>query len=863
MPEKSVKQLAKQFHLNAQQLEELLKLLREEQSPAYILRYRKDLAGNLSYQNLEELLRDSRRQEETEKERRKVRSKLLEQGALTEDLEQKLTAAETISELIDYYVPFRPRKRSRSRLAVDQGLEPLARTVFKQEEPIPLMSEAAAKYVDAARGVASVGDALDGIFHIICDWIAEEKSHRDKQREVLLREGKVVARGAEKSIPGRLRSEFRDYLNFAEPIKQVHGHHALCLQHGKRLKVLNYEVHPPLDYMYRAAAELYLRGGAEQFNQVDVRFGAADAVPEKEALGELTGAEFLYFCIRYSLANVLAPVLTREVERQLRRDAEDRALEIIRRNLKTRLMMSPLGSVRTLGICPGYRTGCKLAALDEKGGVLETDTVHPHTPLMETEKGEARILELIQKHNLAVAVVGDGTGSQETEALLAKIITEKCPNLRYAVLTQAEAEAYAASPVAAKELPDLSEGVRASVSLARRALDPLVELTKINLRSLCSGEYVDDCDAAALKKTMHDVAQECVAEVGVDLNAAPLSLLRCVPGLNSVSAAELVKWREAHTRFETRDDLKQVPKVDENAWRQAAGFVRIEPAKNPLDGTRIHPDHCQLSTAILAQLQVTPEELRTEDGRGKVSKTRNAANYADLEKNFGAHYLVIKDVLDEMVNPWPDPRKGGIGIVLRTRPLSLQDLQPGQALLGTVRKVVDFGAFVDVGLGEDGLVHISELSDKFVQSPYDVVSEGDLVRVKVVEVDAEKRRIALTMRSEAARKPARKRTERPEREEGRRAPAARLTDAEVPKAEGARVRAPQSTVGRGSRRVQKLMETKGPRKAPEPAAAAPAKKEAEKPPEQKKHEPPQVAKASDIVGKIGFAAVEKRGKRSD
>jgi len=863
MPEKSLKQLGKQYHLNPEQLEELLQLLRGEQSPAYLLRYRKDLAASLTCEDLSELLAESQRLQEVEKERRKIRNKLLEQGVLTDELEQKLNAAETVTELIDHYVPYRPRKRSRSRLAIDQGLEPLARAVFEQEEPIPLMAEAAKEYVDPSRGVPEAADVLEGTFHIICDWIAEEKTHRDKQREVIEQEGKVRARGVQKSLPSRLRNEFREYLSFEAPLKQVHPHQALCLQRGKRLKALSFSVDAPLKYMYRMAADLYLGGGAEQFNQIDVRFGETEKIPEREELGELSGAEFLYFCVKYSLAGILAPVLVRERERRLRSDAEKRALRIVRRNLRARLMVAPLRNKRILGISPGYRTGCKLVALDEKGAMLANAIVHPHTPLFDTDKAIAKIVEMIQQYDLSLAVIGDGTGCQETEALLADIIADGCPEFRYAVLSEAEAAAYAESPASAREFPDLADGLKTAVSLARRALDPLRELTKINIRSLCPKEYMDDVDGAELKKLVHEVAVDCVAEVGADANGAPGSLLRWVPGLGGGAAADLAKLREEQGRFESREAIKQVPKLTEDLWRQAVGFLRVEPAANPLDATRIHPDHYAVATGVLEQLEVTLDELPQKESRDKIRQGRNSVNYADLEKKFGSHYLLIKDILDELGTPWPDPRREGTGPVLRSRVLSFDDLAAGQALLGTVRKVVDFGAFVDVGLSEDGLVHISELSDRFVESPYDVVSEGELVRVKVVEVDSEKKRIALTMRSEeATRRPPRRRTPRPEHERARVPADARTARADVPRGTpGHGIRAPQSTVGKDSRRVRKIIERK-----PDTAPAKPAESTAPQqtdgaPAEPATTEPPRPAKASELMGKLGFAAVEKRGKR--
>jgi len=866
MSEKAHRDLARRHHLSIEQVQELLRLLGSAVSSPYILRYRKDLSANLTYDDLELLRRESLRLENLERERQKILKKLEEQGVLTDELRQKLNASETVDELIDCYVPFRPRKRSRSRLALAQGLEPLARRIFSQDEAIPLLSAAAEPYVDAAKGLPDVAEVLDGTFHIICDWIAEEKSHRDKQRQVLKAQGTFASWGTSKSIPPSLRGEFRDYLSYEVPLRDVHPTHMLALMRGKRLKVLAHAVKPPLGQMYRTAADLYLRGGAEQFSQIDLQFHEAQAAPKGAALGELTGPEFLYWCIRHSLAGVLTPILTREVERQLRRQAEELAADIIRRNLRAQLMAAPLKGQRVLGISPGYRTGCKLAALDQNGTLLEMAIVYPHTPRFEIDQAKQHIAELIQKHKLTAAAIGDGTAEQETESLIATLIAEKFPELRYAVLSEKLAACYAASSLAERELQGLDRGLKSAVSLGRQLLDPLQELTKVNLKDLCPARYVQEVDSLVLEKIIRRVAEQCTAEVGPDINEAPRTLLKYVPGLDGARALEAVKWREQKGRFANRAQLKQVPKIDEEAWRQAVGFVRLQGSDNPLDVTRTHPDYYPVVTAILEQLGLSLESLREEEARKGIARRRGEVKFADLEKRFGVHYLLIKDMLDELVEPWPDPRLKGDGPMLRRRPLTFDDLQPGQVLHGTVRKVVDFGAFVDIGVSEDGLVHISELSDDFVRSPHDVVSVGDIVRVRVVEVDPQKRRIALSTRSqEVARKPARRRRE----------PAAvsksdrrREQPAAVPQAKSkGGVRAPQSTLGRDSRRVQKLAAfARKKRERPRAPAAAEVARErrseqAPRKPDEKQKERPERVQLHELLSKLDFAAIEKRGEQ--
>lgn len=865
MPEKALKKLAKRYHLSLEQLDELLQLLKAQDSPFYILRYRRDLAANLTTQDLDALREHYRESHNLEKEKSKILKKLQEQGTLTEELEQRMDSAETMRELLDYYVPYRPRKHSPSRQALSQGLEPLARSVVAQEEHIPLMSDAAAPFVDPEKGLETVGHVLNGVHHIICDWLAEEKAHRDRQRTLLRVHGNVVARGVGKAIPSRLRGEFKDYLHFEAKAKDIRPHQMLSLARGQRLRVLTYDIQPPLLAMCRAAAGHYMRGKAEEFDQIDAVFHDADPIPEGEALGELTGSEFLYFCVRQSLCDILAPILSKELERELSREAEELALKIVCRNLRSRLMARPLKDTRVLAVSPGYRTGCKLAALDETGGVLDSCIVYPHTPRLEKEEAKEKIVQLVQTHSLSVAAIADGTAFHETEALISEIIAETCSDLQYTVVGVTGIDTYVGGQLARAELPDLSADLQAAACVGRRLQDPLLELAKLSLRSLCTAQYAQDLNAAAFKRTLARVTEECVAEVGADVNTGPQMLLKYVPGLNAATATELVQYRAAKGPFRDRQAVRDVPKIDEDMCRRAVGFLKVTDSDNPLDVTRIHPDNYPVVMAVLEQLGMSLESLRTQEGRDEVKRRRGEINFADMEKRFSVHYLLIKDLLDELSDPWPDPRLKEKGPFLRQRQLTFEDLQPDQTLSGTVRKIVDFGVFVDVGLSEDGLVHISELSDEFVHTPYDVVSVGEQVNVRVIEVDPEKRRIALSMRAPGARKappkqkPTRRREgeyTRTERQPSRPAPAG---------VSGRPVHRPQSTLGPESRRVQKVAAFRPVDKAgarPEMKKAQPRQDRTESTQEE-----PAAEKAGgglkDLLTKLEFAEIEKRGKASD
>ncbi|MFW6457045.1 MAG: S1 RNA-binding domain-containing protein, partial [Planctomycetota bacterium] len=767
----------------------------------------------------------------------------------------------SMSELIYYYVPYRPRKRSRSRHALAQGLAPLARRVFGQDDPIQLMSAVAEEYVDSEVGLEDIGDVLDGVFHIVCDWMAEEKTHRDKQRYVLRDEGRLVSKKSGRG-KGRYRREFRDYMNFSAPVSDVHPYHVLCMMRGKRMKVLRYEVDAPLKDMFREAADLYLRGGAEQYQEIDVMFGEQSDPPEHEKLGDLSGAEFMYWCIRNSLEKVLAPILTRELERELRREAEKLAVNIVRRNLRTQLMRKPLVDERVMGLNPGLRTGCKLAVVGEDGEVMEKTVVYPHTPRNEKEEAKEVISGLVEEYDISVVAVGQGTASEDTEKFLAEIIEEECPDLKFAVVDDEPAKEYSGSRQANKELPGVKKAMRMSVFMARQMLDPLRELTKINLRDLYTARYVQEIDGKILNETMREVAEECAALVGPDMNDAPVPFLSYVPGLDYNKAGQIDEYRRENNGFRRRRHLSKVDEIDEDTWRRSVGFMRLRDSDTPLDDTRIHPEHYVVAETMLKQMGYTSDDLADEEVREEIKKSQGDVKFAALEKQFDVHYLLLKDIADELAIRWPDPRLNLEGPVLRQKPLRFEDLEPLQVLYGTVRKVVDFGAFVDVGVSEDGLVHISELSDEFVESPYDVVSVGDLIKVRVVEVDPERRRIALSMRSEKAAKKAakrkaraRKKAEKREEEKRRRREKAKeVPEADLPSSVGQA----RSNVGKKSRRMQKLEEYgkegakkdtgKDKKKGKQKAAGE----------EEKKREKPE--NMGDLLDQLDIASVEKRGE---
>ncbi|MFO8008621.1 MAG: Tex-like N-terminal domain-containing protein [Candidatus Brocadiia bacterium] len=865
MPEKALKSVASKFHLTVDQAQRILELLDAGYSIPYIMRYHKELAANLEPASFYELMEERTRLEKLDSRRRKILKKLEEREVLTEELEERIQQAEDMRELIDYYVPYRPRKRSRSRLALSQGLRPLATELLNQEEFVADLSPAAEPFLDPEEGLERVEDVLEGVFYIIADWIAEEKSHRDRQREVLREEADLVVRRARRSLPGRLMREFKQYFDYRQPVKSLHPYHMLVILRGKREKVLDYKVEPPLEQMERAAADLYLAGGVRAFDQVMSELGESVLTSDGEDLKKLNSSEFLVACIKHSLENILAGIIARELDKELVKQAESLALDIIRRNVKSLLMVRPVPQP-TLGVHPGYRTGCNLAALDAEGNVLETTTVYPHAPQKERKEATAEIGRLVEEHGLEVVAIGDGTGAEETEELMAGIIAESFGELRYAMITELGLDAYCTSRSARNEMQDLPEGERAAVSVGRRMLNPLAEMVKINPRELCPDPYPDDVNGGRLKRLLDRIIEECVCSVGVDVNSSCYSMLRYVCGVDPEKALALVAYRDRNGPLSSRREVRQVPKIDEDSCERAIGFMRVQGSDNPLDVTRIHPRHYPVAESICQQVEVSLSDLISEEGRAEFGAKRSDVQLTELEKQFDVHYLLLKDIVEEMVNPWPDPRQDQPGPVLRARRLSLEDLEPDQWVEGTVRNIVDFGVFVDIGVGEDGLIHISELADSYVETPYDVVSVGDSVRVRVVRVDIERKRIALSLREESARPERRGRPSRRKRREREdRAPAAAGARADVPdKTPGSAIRAPKSTVGSKSRRVQKASLSDRLSKTEKQILKTPAAEAQEAEAEEgRKGQEGEQEDLGGLLDKLDFANIERRGKPSD
>jgi len=635
----------------------------------------------------------------------------------------------------------------------------------------------------------------------------------------------------------------------------------LTIMRGKRFKALQYRIEAPLSAMEHAAAGLYLAGGASQLDQIYAELDQAALAEDGESLKKLNSSEFLVACIRYGLQNILAAITAREFEKELQKKAEEFALDTIRRNVKSLLMARPLRQP-VLAIHPGYRTGCNTAVVGPDGAVLAHTTVYPHQPQRQLQEAREKLCALIEEHDVKVVAIGKGTACEETEELISALIAEKFPELRYTVVDEVGLEAYASSRAARNELPDVPTDERSAVAVGRRLIDPLGELTKINPRELCPEPYAEEVNGGALKTMLDRVIEECVCKVGADVNTAHFGMLRHICGLGPEKARKLIEYREKEGPLANRLQIKNVPDIDDDAYERCVGFLKVAASSNPLDVTRIHPRYYPLAQDICNQLGIPLESLATEEGRRQFGEHRSEIKLAELEKQYGTHYLLLKDIIDEMAEPWPDPRSSNAGPVLRQKRLRMEDLEVDQWLEGTVRNIVDFGAFVDIGVGEDGLVHISELSDRFVESPYDVVAVGDSVRVRVLRVEKEKGRIALSMRSEsAARRPrAGEQRRRPERSESR---PSRPAATPVPSTTTPGIYAPKSTIGAQSRRVQKATVSVDRLSKTDQQMLKKPKEEEAKPQEAKKEQAAEEATPGGLLARLNFATIERRGEAKD
>ena len=710
--------LAKELDKSPEHVENVVRLIDEGNTIPFIARYRKELHGAMDDTALRTLADRLQYLRNLDKRREEVKSAIEGQGKLTEELSAAIDAAATLAEVEDLYRPYKPKRRTRATVAREKGLEPLAQLLYAQEKDGPAPEEAAGDYVAAEKGVESVEDALQGAGDIIAEWISDDADIRKGLRELVWRKGWLVSAAAAKEPEDTV---YRLYYDFKSPLNRAMGHQVLAINRGEREEILKVSVEMDRETALIPIRRAVLRPGAPAM--AFVRAAAEDAYDR-----------------------LIFPSVEREMRNLLTENADEGAIHNFALNLKPLLMQPPVKGKVTMGLDPGYRNGCKVAVVDGTGKVLDTAVVYP--TFSEKKKQEAidALARLIRKHGVAHIAIGNGTASRETEQMTVELIRQVGGGVSYMIVNEAGASVYSASKLAAQEFPDFDVNLRSAVSIARRLQDPLAELVKIDPKSIGVGQYQHDMPQARLDETLSGVVEDCVNAVGVDLNTASAPLLSYVAGLNNTTAKNIVAYREENGAFTGRKQVLKVPKLGPKAFEQCAGFLRVPESKNVLDHTGVHPESYEAAEKLLSLCGYSLNDVAA-GGIGALRERVKEQGEAQAAQACGVGVPTLRDIVAELMKPGRDPRDELPKPILRTDVLEMKDLKPGMELTGTVRNVIDFGVFVDIGVHQDGLVHISQLgAPRRVRHPSEVCAVGDIVTVWVLEVDEKKKRISLTMK---------------------------------------------------------------------------------------------------------------------
>jgi uncharacterized protein len=706
--------LARELKIRPEQARAAVELMDAGNTVPFIARYRKEKTGSLNDEILRDLSERLLYLRGLETRQQQIADSIREQGKLTPELEKKIFAAETLAAAEDLYRPYRPKRKTRASAARARGLEPLAERILQQKRGDSLQKEAE-KYIDSQKEVPDSETALAGAGDILAEDIAERAEFRAWIREKTYRKGTLISAARDADA----ESVYERYYSFEEPLSKVAGHRVLALNRGEKEKYLTVHIEAPeeeiLQYLYRQT----VRTRQPEFVQ------------------------FLQKVIADSYHRLIAPAIERELRNELTDQAEEGAIRVFGKNLAQLLMQPPIAGQTVLGWDPAFRTGCKLAVVDATGKVLDTAVIYPTAPQNKKEEAKKVLRRLIDRYGVTLISLGNGTASRESEAIIAEFLREWKNPVSYVIVNEAGASVYSASRLATEEFPEFDVGQRSAASIARRLQDPLAELVKITPESIGVGQYQHDMNQKKLSHALEQVVEDCVNRVGVDLNTASAALLQYVSGLTKTTAANIVAYRDANGRFYSRRELLKVPKLGPKAYEQCAGFLRIRNGKNPLDATSVHPESYDAAESVLRALGYRKEDLR----KGALPQLNaEKSEKEQLAAAAGIGMPTLEDILEELRKPGRDPRESMPKPIFRTDVLEIADLRPGMKLTGTVRNVVDFGAFVDIGVHQDGLVHISQMSDRYIRHPLDVVSVGDIVEVEVLAVDEKKKQIALTMK---------------------------------------------------------------------------------------------------------------------
>lgn len=714
--EKIIDELSIELNIEKNKIGNTIKLIDEGNTIPFIARYRKEVTGNLSDEVLRKLNDRLIYLRNLEARKDEVIRLIDEQGKLTEELKNSILNASILTEVEDLYRPYKQKKRTRATIAKEKGLEPLAKLIISQTVKDGNKDEIVTKYINKEKGLETVEECINGALDIIAEDISDNAKYRKKIRGITYRTGKLVTTAVNKDES----TVYDMYYNFSEEIKKLPSHRILAITRGEKEKVL--KVKPDLD---EESVLKYL---------------------EREILkGDSIFKDDLILCIEDSYKRLIKPSIEREIRGELFEEASEKAIEVFGVNAKNLLMQPPIKNVVVMGFDPAYRTGCKIAIIDDTGKLLDYTTIYPTQPQNDIVGATKSMIELINKYNVNIIALGNGTASRESEKFIAEVIKKIDKKVYYAIVSEAGASVYSASELATKEYPDINVSIRGAISIARRLQDPLAELVKIDPKSIGVGQYQHDVNQKRLDESLTGVVENVVNNVGVDINTATPSLLSYVSGVNKQVATNIVKYREENGKFNSRKEFLKVPKLGKAAFVQCAGFLKVPESKNILDNTMVHPESYEKAEELISSLGFNIKNLTTKNMGEVISKLDNV-NIDNISKTLNVGSLTMQDIVTELKKPGRDPRDEMPKIVVKSDVLSIDDITEGMILTGTVRNVVDFGAFVDVGIKNDGLVHISEISDKYVRNPMEEVAVGDIVKVKVIGIDKAKGKVSLSMK---------------------------------------------------------------------------------------------------------------------
>ena len=708
--------IAEELNIKTKQVENTIKLIDEGNTIPFIARYRKEVTGGLSDEVLRTFGERLNYLRNLEKRKEEVTNSIEEQGKLTEEIVKDLENAITLAEVEDIYRPYKQKKKTRATVAKAKGLEPLAEIILAQEET-KAIQEIAAEYISKEKEVKTVEEAIQGALDIIAEMISDNPEYRKLIKQIIYSKG-IIKTTATKPEE---KSAYEMYYDYSENVNKIPSHRILAINRGEKEEFLKVKIEKEEDKILEKIEKDIIKG-ENQFTQ------------------------YLKDTIQDSFKRLIEPSIDREIRSDLTEKAEEQAIKVFGKNAKQLLLGAPIKGITVMGFDPAYRTGCKIAIIDETGKVLDIATVYPTEPQNDVEGAEKELVRLINKDHVDMIAIGNGTASRESEMFVSEMIKKCDHEVLYTIVSEAGASVYSASKLATEEYPDINVSIRGAISIARRLQDPLAEFVKIDPKSIGVGQYQHDVNQKKLEESLAGVVEDSVNKVGVDVNTATPSLLSYVSGINKTIAKNIVKYRDENGKLKTRKELLKVPKLGKVAFEQCAGFIRIPDGTNPLENTAVHPESYDIAEELLKTLGYGTEDLKDKDKLIELRKKLGSINLNETAKALNVGEMTLKDIIDELSKPGRDPREDMPKPILRQDVLKFEDLREGMILTGTVRNVIDFGAFVDIGVKHDGLVHISEMSEKFVKNPSDIVSVGDIVKVKVIGIDNERQKVKLSMK---------------------------------------------------------------------------------------------------------------------